>query len=412
MLITGLVIFAITSLAAGLAPSASLLAAARLAQGVGAGLVQPQTFGFIQQLFRGQERGRAFGVFGATMGLANALGPVVGGLIITVGGPANGWRWVFGINLPIIAVVIVFALRLLQDPITLRTNLTVRRQSFRPELDPVGLLLITGAALTFMMPFMTTSGTQGALRWGWLGVSAVLALALLRWEPRYQLRTGEAVLDPALLGDESFRSGVLLGMIYFAGFTPVFLVVSLFLQSDLGFGALRAGLVTAPWAAVAALSAWRSGRWLARWGRALVVGGLLVVVIGVTGAAITVHVLAASSRTGLTWLLAGCLAAAGFGSGLVISPNQTLSLADVPVSRAGVAGSMQQLGQRVGGAAGVAVVLATFSAFPRDSGHATAAMAVIAAIMGVALTIGIYDARRRSRRRAPLSSLDAPCSHR
>lgn len=253
MLITGLVIFAITSLAAGLAPSASLLAAARLAQGVGAGLVQPQTFGFIQQLFRGQERGRAFGVFGATMGLANALGPVVGGLIITVGGPANGWRWVFGINLPIIAVVIVFALRLLQDPITLRTNLTVRRQSFRPELDPVGLLLITGAALTFMMPFMTTSGTQGALRWGWLGVSAVLALALLRWEPRYQLRTGEAVLDPALLGDESFRSGVLLGMIYFAGFTPVFLVVSLFLQSDLGFGALRAGLVTAPWAAVAAI---------------------------------------------------------------------------------------------------------------------------------------------------------------
>ena len=111
--LVSLAVFTLTSAAAGLAQTAWWLVAARLAQGVAAGMLNPQTSGVIQDLFRGPERGRAFGRMGATIGLSTAVGPLAGGLILALDDSSDGWRWVFLVNVPVGLVAMVMAWRLL-----------------------------------------------------------------------------------------------------------------------------------------------------------------------------------------------------------------------------------------------------------------------------------------------------------
>ncbi|MGH3672561.1 MAG: MFS transporter, partial [Pseudonocardiaceae bacterium] len=95
MFLVALTAFVLSSALCGVAPTAGLLVAARLMQGISAGMLTPQNSGLIQVLFHGAERGKAFGIFGATVGLSTAVGPVLGGLILTAAGEQDGWRWVF-----------------------------------------------------------------------------------------------------------------------------------------------------------------------------------------------------------------------------------------------------------------------------------------------------------------------------
>ncbi len=113
MVLAALTGFVVCSAAAGAAQSIGMLVAARLAQGVAAGALAPQNSALIQQLFRGAERGRAFGFFGATIGISTAAGPVVGGLILALAGGPGGWRWIFFVNVPIGILALVLAARLL-----------------------------------------------------------------------------------------------------------------------------------------------------------------------------------------------------------------------------------------------------------------------------------------------------------
>lgn len=131
--VVGLVLFTCASGACGLAPSPDWLTAARLAQGMGAGLIIPQSAGLIQALFRGAERGRAFGRLGASIGLSTAVGPLLGGTIIAAAGTAEAWRWVFLVNVPVGLAELPLAWRLI--PAELGSG---RRES----LDPVGVLLL------------------------------------------------------------------------------------------------------------------------------------------------------------------------------------------------------------------------------------------------------------------------------
>src|SRR4051795_1761320 len=101
--------FAVTSALSGLAPTAEVLIVARVFQGISGGLINPQVSGLIQQMFQGEERGRAFGALGTTVGLGTALGPLLGGALIAIGGPEHGWRLVFFVNVPVGLVVIALA---------------------------------------------------------------------------------------------------------------------------------------------------------------------------------------------------------------------------------------------------------------------------------------------------------------
>ncbi|GAB3453755.1 MFS transporter [Kineococcus endophyticus] len=359
MFVVGLGGFVLTSAAAGLVQSATALAVVRLAQGISAGLVNPQVLALIQQLFTGAERGRAFGAFGTTIGLSTAVGPLLGGGILAVFGEQEGWRGVFLVNVPIGIVLIPLAWKWLpgRDP---------NRSPGRLHLDVPGLLLLAAATVLGMLPFVLTTGQgDSPARWWFLLPAAVLLVAFVAWE-RWEGRHGrEPVVDADLVRTRSYRNGALVGIAYFAGFTGIFLVVTLYLQSGLGLAPWQAGLVQTPFAVLSGIFAQVGGRQVATRGRTVVVIGLAVVAVGLLAADL---VAASVQGTSGAIALSACLAVAGAGSGLVISPNQTLALADVPPRVAGVAGGVLQTGQRVGSAVGVAATTAIFFSTVAGSG--------------------------------------------
>jgi EmrB/QacA subfamily drug resistance transporter len=393
MFIIGLSAFTVASVLCALAPNIQMLVTARILQGIAAGIQMPQVLGMIQQLFQGKARGRAFGLFGAVIGIATAFGPTLGGLLIAAGGPDNGWRLLFWMNVPLGIIALVFAVRLLPQ-----------RQSHegrRSELDLVGILLLGVATLGLMLPFVLTTGapTDDPNRWWWLLVLLLAGAAFVWWERRYQAIGKSPVVHFSLFRTSSFRNGILIATAYFASVPPYFLLVTLFLQEGLGLEPVYAGMVSISFALASAVTSWVGGRLVHRWGRQVVVLGLVTVVVAF------VLVLFAglfASAESAPWLIAAAMTVAGAGGGLVISPNQTLTLMEVPVTQGGVAGSMAQVGQRVGTAIGVAAIVSTFyAALYAGAGKADhvqvfrdgfqGGMLVALALVGVALVFAVID---------------------
>jgi EmrB/QacA subfamily drug resistance transporter len=389
--LVSLALFVLTSGAAGLAPSAWWLVVARLAQGVSAGMLNPQTSGVIQDLFRGAERGRAFGRMGATIGMSTAVGPLVGGLILAVDSSENGWRWVFLVNVPVGLVAMVLAWRLLPPD---------RHASTRQEkLDPVGAGLLGVALLLVLLPLVQERDMTGVLPWLLLPAGLAVTLVFLRWERWYVARGCAPLVDPALYGLPSFRFGSLLAAAYFAGFTSLFFVIAIFLQVGEDYSPLMSGLAVTPFALGSAFAASFGGRVVAHAGRTVVVVGLAVVIAGLAATDIAVAVFGGQQDV-IGWAIAIPLTVAGVGSGLVIAPNRTLTLADVPVRRGGVAAGVLQVGQRIGSALGVASVGAVFFSVQAQAGSWADglqwSLGAAIAFVAVALVLGVADYRRRS----------------
>ncbi|MGI9822448.1 MFS transporter [Agromyces sp. Marseille-Q5079] len=401
LFVVGLSLFLVTSLVAALAPNITVLLVARLLQGVAAGIQMPQVLGIIQELFRGPERGKAFGLFGAVIGLATAFGPTLGGLMIAIGGPTDGWRGIFLINVPLVLIALVLAIWFL--PVT-------RRPSGEPlSLDPIGLALFAVTVIALMWPFLFTTGSpsDNPARW-WALVLFVLAMtAFLAWERRYAASDRQPLVPLTLFRVSSFRNGISLASVYFAAMPSMFLLTTLYLQDGLGLEAVFAGMVSIGFALVSAVSSWIGGNLVNRLGRPLVVGGLVLLLVGI-GLLVLVAISTPAAVT--PWAMAGAMAIAGAGGGLVVSPNQTLTLMDIPVRQGGLAGSVGQLGQRIGTAIGTAVTLSLFySTIYRESGgdpdltvyhHAYAyGMLAVAVLIAVAFGIGVADLGSRRRRR-------------
>ncbi len=257
-----------------------------------------------------------------------------------------------------------------------------------------------------MLPFVLTTGgpTDDPRRWFLLIGAVVFAAAFTYWEHRYADRGKTPIVRFALFQLGSYRNGLLIATAYFAALPATFLLTTLYLQQGLGLQAVFAGMVTIPFALVSAVTASIGGRLVEKRGRSLVVTGLVVVLVGF-GLAVLAATL--SPRELTPWLMAAALAVAGLGGGFVISPNQTLTLADVPVSEGGVAGSMGQLGQRIGTAIGVAAASSTFFAtLYAEGGGSDAGLAIYhdsyrngllvsLSLIAVALVLGIFDLRQR-----------------
>ena len=155
LFVIGLVLFTLASVLCGAAPNATWLVVARLLQGLAAGLLTPQISALIQQLFRGRERGKAFGLFGAMVGISTALGPLIGGLLIQLFGEADGWRWVFFVNLPIGLLVCRSRCGCCRRP--------RREQRGRQhDLDPVGVLLLGVGVVVLLLPFVQEQQWHGS----------------------------------------------------------------------------------------------------------------------------------------------------------------------------------------------------------------------------------------------------------
>jgi EmrB/QacA subfamily drug resistance transporter len=384
-LMLGLAIFTLASAACGFARSAIMLIIARLVQGIGGGLVTPQNSGLIQNLFRGAERGRAFGLFGAVVGVSTAIGPLLGGLLIQLGGPQEGWRWIFFVNLPVGVVAMILAVRTLPH--------RAREKGERTDYDPVGAVVLGLATLLVLLPFVESRTWSGGLKWTLLVPAVLLGVLFVQWERAYRRRGREPMVDLALFGRKSYTFGAALALAYFVGFTGVFFIYALFLQDGKGYSALQSGLASTPFALGSAVAAGLGGRVVTRIGRKLVAAGLVLVIVGLIATWVAIG-LVDSATVG--YAVAGPFLVAGLGSGLVIAPNQTLSLSEVPPRQGGAAGGVLQTGQRIGSAAGIAAVGSLFySRLASTRGDFDVAVRdgflLIIAFVVVALAIAIAD---------------------
>ncbi|GAA4519286.1 MFS transporter [Actinoallomurus oryzae] len=398
----GVASFTVVSVVCGLSASGTGLVCARLAQGVAGGLLTPQVVGLMQQLFEGRERGTAAGLYGAMVAAATAVGPPVGGLLIQATGSADGWRWVFFVNLPIGAVTLALGIRLLPHD----------RGHHRPaRIDPVGVVLLGAGIAAIILPLIRAGGGQGPVPWPLLGFGPVLLACFVDWERNHLRRRGAPLVDLRLLRHRPYAIGFLTGMVYFAGYTGLVFVLSLYFQRGLGYSAFAAGAAGAPFSIGSSISAAVGGRVTYRFGRLLVAAGAFTVVLALVTVDLLVH---DHGRTPMWAALAGPLSIAGLGSGLVIGPNLTLALQGVPAAQGGTAAAVLQTGQRIGSAFGLAVVgwsfLGTLAASHGD--HRLAAgrgVLTSAALVGAALLVAVADllGSARGRRRArPVADSD------
>jgi len=370
---------------------------------VAAGIQMPQVLGLNQQLFQGKERGRAFGLFGATIGIATAFGPTIGGFLILVGGAADGWRLIFWMNVPLGIIAIALAVWVLPK--------TRTRSRKALSFDLFGVFLFGLAVLSLMWPFLFTTGSpdDDPRRW-WLLVAFVLfAGAFVAWERHYEGQGKQPLIRFALFRVSSFRNGTLLIAAYFTALPALFLLTTLFLQTGVGLAPVYAGMVTIGFALASAVFSWIGGNIVGTYGRPVVVWGLvgvLACVIGLAAAALFVP------AEWVAWVMAGVMVIGGVGGGLVMSPNQTLTLADIPVKQGGVAGSIGQLGQRIGTSVGTAVALSLFYATIYREGDGSApdivvyhdayayGMTAVAIFIAVAFLISIVDLSSRRKKKS------------
>ncbi|MET9816786.1 MULTISPECIES: MFS transporter [unclassified Streptomyces] len=385
--------FVLFSAACGAAPTITSLVAARLAQGLAAGFMAPQNSALIQQMFRGAERGRAFGFFGATVGISSAVGPLAGGLILALADGPQGWRWIFYINVPIGILAVLLGRRLLP-----RT-----RRSGRGHVDLPGVLLLGFGVLALMYPLVQAEAGGLTRLWWLFPVGAVLLVVFIRWQRRLVARDTQPLLDPRLFTTvRGYAVGAGVGTLYFIGFSGVWLVFALFYQQGLGYSPLRSALAVTPFAVGSACAAAVSGRLVDRLGRLLTVGGLTGVILGLGGTALLLRL----APLGIApWLAAPALFLGGLGGGCVISPNITMTLRDVPVRMAGAAGGALQTGQRLGAAVGTAALPGLFylvlSGTDDYRGALVAAMGAGLVGMAASLALATYDWRRDRRTDRP-----------
>jgi EmrB/QacA subfamily drug resistance transporter len=389
LMMIGLTGFILGSAACGLGSGAGPVIAARVVQGLAAGLLTPQSSGLIQQLFSGRERGIAFGYFGTTVSIASAVGPILGGGLIALFGQENGWRYIFGINVPIGLVALVLIWRWVPGP-----GGSGGRTGAERHIDVIGAVLLGAAVFCLLLPVVELEGGAGPILLLLLGVP-VFAVAFVAWERREEAHGLAPLLDLSLLRTtRGFGSGALIGTLYFTGFTGVFLVLSLFLQDGLGYPPLRAGLILTPFAVGAAAMSPIAGRLVSPLGRRITI---LAIAVMMSGLGLIWWTLP-GSPDGFWWpMLAVPLLIAGVGGGAVVAPNQTLSLSEVPPRMGGAAGAVLQTGQRIGSALGAAVLVTAYQLGGAAGDPLAALRATLVcslAILLLALSAAILDARR------------------
>ena len=390
--ILGVALFTLASIAAGLAPDAQWLNAARFIQGIGSGFLNPQAVGMIQQYFRGPERGRAFGFFGTIVGVSVAIGPVIGGLLIQLGGLEIGWRLTFLINVPVGILTIVLALLWFPRPLIHKPKL--QEHKGLSSLDPIGALLLGLGVLAVLYPFVESD--PSGLMWLLLPAGLLLFYLWARWERWYTERGYSPMVDLKIFATSSYLNGSIIMTLYFLGMTSIWVLIPLYVQQGLGFSAFEAGMVGIPSALLSAYSAHWAGKRVNHYGRKIVIGGLGFAIFGLLSS-IAVVLLYEYMDLSIWWLLL-TLGFFGIGQGSVISPNQTLTLAEVPLAYAGSSGAIMQTGQRIGTSVGIAVITAiVFAVRPYSSWHIAVSVGLltITLMIFLALVMAFKDLRDR-----------------
>ena len=357
LFVAGLVVFGIGSMLSGTAASIQILIGMRVLQAVGAAMLFPTALAIVNSTFVGKERGIAFGIWGMTAGIAAALGPLLGGWVVT---NAN-WRWGFYVNVPIIIIAIVGAMLVVAES---------RKEGAVGHLDVPGALLgglglggiIFGLIDGQTYGWWQAKGNFSIFGWNWpfanfsiipfsLIGGALLLILFVWYERRLEAQGSEPLFEFSLFQYRSYRFGLItLGIITLGEFSLIF-ALSLFLQSIQGLTAWKTGLAILPLALGAFFTAPIGGRLVDRIGaKPVVLSGMVLETTALfwLSSIISVDLTAAGLR--LPMLLYGV------GIGLATSQINNIVLADVPVVKSGIASAGSSTIRRVGSALGIAIV--------------------------------------------------------
>lgn len=336
--LAGVGLFVITSVLCAVAPTWQLLVVARVLQGVGAAIAVPASLALLLPLFPVERRAAGVGIWGAAAALAAAIGPPLGGLLVEVA----DWRWIFLVNLPLGALVLIAGARALDE-----------------SRDPAatGLPDLAGAALSAAALGLLALGLVEGNSWGWGSAETVASLAgaglLLGAVVARSRRHPRPIVDLALMRIPSFRQGTLGTLLFASAFFSMILGNILFLTEVWGYSVLSAGLAVAPGPLASAIVAGPAGRLADRVGhRAVIVPGTLVYAGGLLvlrGAGLE------PDYAGL-WLPGQVMV--GIGIGLAFPTLGAAAAADIPPERFGVASAITGAGRQLGAVLGTALLIA------------------------------------------------------
>lgn len=359
--IVGVVIFGATSLLAGLAPDGEILILARFLQGIGAAAILPTSLALLNHMFTGPARGQAFAVWGSTIGAATALGPVLGGWL----SEHATWRWAFGINIPLVVIILVIAVLFLPQPP--RSRGSVDALSAVLSIIGLGLLafgLVEGRVygwVTSKQPF-TLFGTTWDSGLSPAFVALVLAVVLMMvfvWRQVLISRVSsrhQPLMDVKLFSISSFRNGNIATLIIGLGEFGIIAVLPLWLQFTLNYTPLEAGATLVPIAIGSFVASGISFPLSAKVSPlALVRIGLILEVVGLAGLG-----LVAAFTDANWWFIALVLFFYGIGVGFATSQVTNVVLADVPEGDGGQSSGIQSTFRQLGSALGIAALTTVF----------------------------------------------------
>jgi EmrB/QacA subfamily drug resistance transporter len=371
MFMLGIVGFTSASALCALAPDAGVLIATRAVQGGFGALLIPQGLGVLKQVFPPDQLGGAFGLFGPVMGLAAICGPILAGWLVGADLLGTGWRMIFLINLPVGLLGLAGALRYMPES----------RSPNRIRLDVPGVALIMLASLCIVYP-LVQGREQGWPLWifGIVALGLVLLGAFALTERRGH---GTPLIEPSLLRNRAFTSGLLLGVVFFTAFGGLTLVLSLYLQLGLHFSPLHAGLSFVPFSVGAAIGAGSSFALIPRFGRSVLQMGLALMAPGIAALAWTVdHYGADTSSSDMV----PAMLVSGIAVGWVFGPMFNIILAGVGDAEVGSASGTLNAVQQLGNSLGVAVLATAFFSVLGD-GHTSSTAFVRTAAIVVALLL-------------------------
>jgi EmrB/QacA subfamily drug resistance transporter len=332
----GVASFTLASLACGLSSSVTLLIIFRAVQGLGAALLMPQTMAIIIATFPAERRGTALGIWGAVAGLATAAGPTLGGLLVTVA----DWRWIFFVNVPIGVAVLVLTFAVIPDT-------RIERQH---RMDLLGVSLATGSL--FCLTFALIEGQRFAWN-GWILTLFVAAAGL--FVVFLVQQRGRQAMEPlvpfSLFTDRNFTILNLVSSLVSVGIVGFFLPITIYLQSVLGYSALKAGFLLAPMSLVGLVLAPIAGRLSDR------IGGKYLLMAGLTLFAIGAAWMTALAEVGTSWVtLIPPVLVLGVGFGGIFAPLATETMRSVPTRLAGAASGVNNTIRQIGSVVGSAAV--------------------------------------------------------
>jgi EmrB/QacA subfamily drug resistance transporter len=341
MFMGGIAVFTAASAACGLAPSPGWLIGFRAVQGLGAAMLIPQTLTIIINTFPPDRRGAAFGVWGAVAGVATIAGPTLGGLLVT----AFDWRWIFFVNLPIGVIVLVVTPLIIPDV----------RPGRRHRIDIPGVLLVSAALLAICYGLVEGQKYDWGTITGFvsiplvLGLGVVLLLAFLLVQRLTQDK--EPLVPFALFRDRNYAVVNWVSGVLSIGMMGIFIPLTIYLQSVLGFSALKAGLTMAPASLVSMFVAPVAGRMTDKiGGKFILMSGLILFGAGMGWIALIAH-------PNSSWpVFLAPLIVAGLGMGCIFAPMVTVAMRNIEPRMAGAASGVLNTVRQVGLVIGTAAV--------------------------------------------------------